>query len=149
VSQASDLLAAGTLILAVLAVLYSIWYPNVQAKLALTLPLQYEDARPALAEINHVRTQQTRPLFLASLAATLMFLPKAVGVVRGAVEDIVDHGLHAISDYEPIEATFVFVVVFTAFLAVQVLGLSKQLRTKHGERKPGTALPPPAPPVAS
>jgi hypothetical protein len=131
-SQTSDLLAAGSLILTVLAVLYSIWYPNMQAKLGLTLPDHKEDATPMLTEINEVLHHQTVPLLLASLVTTLIFLPKAVGVVSGAAEDLSDHGLHAVSDYDPIQATFLFVVVFTGFLAWQVLRLTLRLHAKLG-----------------
>jgi hypothetical protein len=136
VSEAGDLLAAGSLILTVLAVLYSIWYPNVQAKLAIVLPPHGEDATQQLAEIKDVLVGQTIPLFLASLAATLIFLPKTVGVIKGAISDLADHGLSAISNYDPIQTTFVFVVAFTGFLAWQAFGLSRKLHAKRSETSP-------------
>jgi hypothetical protein len=130
VTQASDLLAAGSLILTVLAVLYSIWYPNVQAKLSLVLPVQAEDAQPKLKEIRAVLTEQMIPLFIASLLTTIIFLPKAIGVLWGTVDDLSGHGFSAFSNYDPIQATFVFVVACTGFLAWQAFGLSKQLHKK-------------------
>lgn len=135
-TDTADLLAAGSLILTVLAVLYSIWYPEVQSTLAIALPVNYDDAVPLLTQIRKVRNQQTTPLFIASLATTLIFLPKAIGVLTGAIDDLADRGLKAISDYDPIQTTFVLVVIFTGFLAWQTLQLSRSLKTKYNSRKP-------------
>jgi hypothetical protein len=132
-SEAGDLLAAGSLILTVLTVLYSIWYPNAQEKLALVLPTHYQDAVQELTEIRQALVGQTIPLFIAALAATLIFLPRAIGVLVGSVGDLANHGLAAVSDYDPIQTTFVFVVAFTGFLAWQALGLSRKLHARRNE----------------
>jgi hypothetical protein len=60
----------------------------------------------------------------------LIFLPKAIGVIRATVDDFSDRGLHAISKYDPISATFVFVVVFTGFLTWQAFRQTRALQRK-------------------
>jgi hypothetical protein len=87
-SEAGNLLAAGSLILAVLAVLYSIWYPDAQSALNADLPPHYEDALPQLEQIRRVLEQEIVPLLATSLATTLIFLPKAIGVVIGTGNDL-------------------------------------------------------------
>src|SRR5207244_5933951 len=138
-----DLLAAASLILTVLTVLYSVWYPGALEALDLNLPEHYEDALPMLSDIRAVLRRQIIPLVMAATLATAIFLPKAIGVLRGTVDDLSDRGLHAFSDYDPIKATLVFVVAFTGFLAWQAFGLSLRLRTKLQSRQPEG--PPPAP----
>lgn len=135
-SEAGDLLAAGSLILTVLAVLYSIWYPDAQSALNADLPPHYEDALPQLEQIRRVLEQEIVPLLVTSLATTLIFLPKAVGVVIGTGNDLVGNFTRAVSDYDPVQATLVFVVVVTAFLCVRMACLSLQPRTKLRSRSP-------------
>jgi hypothetical protein len=135
-SEAGDLLAAGSLILAVLAVLYSIWYPDAQSALNTDLPSHYEDALPQLEQIRRVLKQEIVPLVVTSFVTTLIFLPKAIGVVIGTGDDLADNFTKAVSDYDPVQATLVFVVAVTAFLCVQMTCLSLQLRTKLRSRSP-------------
>jgi len=109
----------------------SVWYPSIDQARQVVLADHAADARPQVREITRVLRTQTEPLLVASLLTTCSLLPKALGVLRAAVDALANHGTGAVSDYNAVEATFVLVVIFTALLAVQAGSWTVELLKKR------------------
>ena len=73
----------------------SVWYPSIDQARQIVLADHEADARPQVREITRVLRTQTEPLLVASLLTTCSLLPKALGVLRGAVDALANHGTGA------------------------------------------------------
>ena len=117
----SDAITAAGLVLAVLAVLYTLWLPDVGAALAI-IPLPDEDDRgPQRAQVMRALLAKALPLGIATVAATLILLPRGIVIV----EEALAHG--GTWAYDDIKAMFVLTLALLVVLAIvacaQVYGL--------------------------
>jgi hypothetical protein len=123
-----DVLAAASLLLAIVAVLYSLWYSEIAATLDLEVPRHLEDAGPARRRTAEVLKTRALPLALSTLVLMLVFLPEAIHIVlhwsRGAYRRGV---LHAIRQYDPVSLALVLVVIAIGALAAYTLWLARRL----------------------
>jgi hypothetical protein len=130
-SPTTDLLGAGSFILAALAVLVTLWYPSIQRAREIKIADHKLDAEPQVREITRVLRTQSGPLLTASLLTTCALLPKAIGVIRGTVDALADRGLDAIPHYDAVQATFVLVVILIGLLTAQTFLWTLDLRRKR------------------
>src|SRR2546423_14179819 len=98
----TDLLAAETLLLAVVPVVYAVWYPKIEEALGTPRPRQMEQLQdePALQKRSRLRGAifaRTVPLLVASAILTLTFLPVAWSLAWAAGRDIVVRGLSSLA----------------------------------------------------
>lgn len=137
-SNPADLLAAASLLLAALAVLYSVWYSSIEDARTLKLPTKRDDAVKPVTQIQGVLHGRAYPLAIASCLATIIFVPEAITILVSTVNSFADHGLGAFGYYNPIEAALFVVTLGLAFLTIDSARLSMSLRKKVSK---GKALP--------
>ncbi|HEX6455412.1 MAG TPA: hypothetical protein VF009_02710 [Solirubrobacterales bacterium] len=138
-SSPADLLGAASLLLAALAVLYSVWYSTIEAAKELLLPKHRGDATQPLEYVETVLHGRAYPLALASGLSTLVFGPEAINIVITTSESFDHHGLGAFGFYDPIEAALLLVTIGLFVLTIHVLRLCAALRKKLDD---GAKLPP-------
>lgn len=130
----SDLLAAASLLLTVLAVLYGLWYPEMAATLAIRPALHLEDSVADRRAVKRVLTQRALPLAMGSLAVTVVFTPDAARILWDSVTQIRSVGW-SFARYDAVRAAFLLVTMLTGGLCihtgavtVSLVALSRRLR---------------------
>jgi hypothetical protein len=120
-----DLLSAASLLLAVVAVLFGLWYPAVANSLEIesNMPLTWEDGRRPRERLHDVKVTRAIPLAAAAGIVALIFLPESIRIVARSVLDFFRHGVFAFGDYDAVATSLVVVVVFGAVLAIYLLAL--------------------------
>lgn len=98
-----DLLSASSLLLAIIGVLYSVWYAEIRQARALDAGANIGVTRRRIEEIGTTFRSRALPLFLATLLVAAILAVPAYRVTRGWV--VTPH-------YDPIEACFIGVYVF-------------------------------------
>jgi len=130
-----DVLSAASLLLTILAVLYSLWYSEIAAILEIRVPAHLEDASGDRRRVGNVLKTRALPLVLAAFLLTVVFLPEAVHLVVRWIRHAYNRGIwYAIRQYDPVSLALVLVVVgmgalttYTGWLARRLLRLRRRL----------------------
>src|SRR6516164_835382 len=101
-----DLLAAGSLLLTVVTILYSIWYPEISAATATKVDDLPANNKAAYLECRNVLWWKTIPLCVIATALCLINLPDALKILFYAISQI-SSVRHA--HYSAVNTTFVIV----------------------------------------
>ncbi len=123
----SDLLAAASLLLTVITILYSLWYPEVSDGINCLVADQPLNNKDNYEKYRKLLLWKTIPL---SAFASLIFLINAwdaFSIVRYAIEQY-----HAASPppYSAVRTAFVLVVIILAFLAIHTITATIRLGRK-------------------
>jgi hypothetical protein len=133
----TDLLAAASLLLTVVTILYSIWYPEVSEALKLPIdphPLNNKDAH---SKCRGLLIGKVIPLAIVATALCVINLPDAWQIVTDAVAQL---GQPVHSGYSAVRTAFVVVEVVLAFLAAHTVWTVKTLRRHVIKLDPGRSL---------
>ncbi len=130
-----NVLGAASLLLAILAVLFSLWYADIAAALRVEIPTHTEDAGPQRRQVIAAIRTRAAPLALASLVLLVVFTPEALQLIIRWGRNVDQHGLwREVKAYDPVKLSIVIVVVFLAaltayagWLAVELLRLRRRL----------------------
>ena len=123
-----DILSAASLLLAILAVLYSLWYSDIASALRIAVPRHREDAAAERRQVGDALRTRALPLGIAAALLVLVFLPEAIHISTLWVSRASDHGLwNAIRDYDPVSLSLVLVVIAMLALAAYTAWLARQL----------------------
>jgi len=107
-AAAGDILAAASLLLAILAVLFSLWFGDIGAALGVEIPTHLEDAGPQRRQVSEAITTRAAPLAIAALALLLVFLPEACRIIIHWGQHVHDRGLwQGVKSYDPVELSIV------------------------------------------
>ncbi|WP_018075968.1 hypothetical protein [Novosphingobium nitrogenifigens] len=119
-----DAISAASLVLAVLAALYTLWLPAVSAALAITPADDKEDRGPQRAQVVTALFTKALPLAGATLAATLILLPRGIAIVVEAWMRWREWG------FDDVKGFFVLTLSLMLLLALvssmQLIGLLKK-----------------------
>jgi hypothetical protein len=134
----SDLLSAASLLLAVIAVLYGLWYPELLKALDTPIAKFREDR---LSDRNVVRAalaHKSRPLMVASVGMAAVFLPDTFGVLYNTWFELLSHRLAAIRQYDAVQTSFVVVEMVLLGLAVHLVRTHRRLHELLKSLKAGS-----------
>jgi len=124
----ADVLSAGSLLLAVLAVLFGLWYSDIAAALQVEVPTHLEDAGRQRRQVADAIKTRAAPLAAAAATLLAIFLPEAIRLTSHWVQRAYDNGLwNAVRSYDPVELSIVAVVLFLAVLTAYTLSLIPRL----------------------
>ena len=131
-SSVSDVVQAASLVVAALAIVYSLWYPELQHALKIKLEDKKEDRKPQREEILGVILRRAVPLLIAAAAVTAIFFKPALDVAEHALDRVRDDGWDdAWADYDAVRASLVALVVAGAALMVHVAWMAGCLFVKR------------------
>jgi hypothetical protein len=123
----SDLLSAASLLLAVLGVLYGLWYPEIIAALDRKVPDFAEDCKGPYRHVSSVLYGRALPLTVAALGVSLIFLPDALKAVRDTILGYQVQGVACIRSYSAVYTAFCFVVAMSMAIAIHLAFFSAKL----------------------
>lgn len=129
----SDLLSAASLFLAVIGLLYSVWYGEITKALALGVPKHQDDRGPAIDGTRTIYRTRALPLALASITLAVVLVPDLISVVGTTLNAIAREGVSAISLFDAVRALFCAVAVTSVSLAVHTSRLAWRVRSRWKE----------------
>jgi hypothetical protein len=109
-----DLLSAASLLMTVIAILYSLWHNDLEAGLKI-YPGRPADNRPSERKIFALITTKAFPLAAMAWATSLVFMPQAISLSISSIRHWAD--LHGDGyRYNAVSTAFCLVVVFSLIL---------------------------------
>lgn len=123
-----DLLSAASLLLAVLGMLYSLWYPEIQKALDLKLPKFEEDRVEPYKVILETFWTRSLPLAALALVDSLIFMPDTIKVMYKIYTQVMTSNASIFfRDYDSVGIAFCAVEIITIGIGIHVLLLSYRL----------------------
>jgi hypothetical protein len=127
----SDLLSASSLLLAIAAILFSLWHPEITSALKIIPENHKEDNVGARAVVTSVIVSKALPVAVVSLAVTLIFLPDAIRLTKESFEIFQKIGYSVVKNYDAVRTAYCFVTLLSAVLALYVWVLLGKLFFLH------------------
>jgi len=123
----SDLLASASLLLAIVTVMYGLWYPEIIAALNENIPAHDGAKFGPYKEILNIIKYRAIPLAGASCLVALVFLPEAFKITWHSLLSYMHDFLGTLLSYNAITTSFVLVDVIAILLAVHLTLLTFRL----------------------
>jgi hypothetical protein len=120
-----DLLSAASLLVTLIALLYSTWYGEMTQALEIRIARFRLDREPDVATARRVLLTRAVPLALAAIALVAVLAPPAATVVRDAITQ------SAGDEYDGVKACFVLVWIIAVGLAAATLQRGLSLLTHY------------------
>ena len=114
----SDLLAASSLLATVIAILFSLWYPELTSALALVAAPKKEDNVAKRQHVHAVLLSKAIPLMIFAVLVALVFIPDCIKILLEAGSQFLRYGTAAIHNYDSVRTAFLLVVFASAYLAI-------------------------------
>lgn len=123
----SDLLSAASLLMAVIAILYSLWYPELTEQLNISPKPHKEDNVAACHSVKNALIKKATPLSALALLIAIIFLPDAMKILCDAISTYQSYGIKAASRYNAVKMAYLLVSVASIALALYITTLSINL----------------------
>jgi hypothetical protein len=123
----SDAVSAASLVLAVLAALYSLWLGDVNAALAIIPKPDRDDRTPQRKQATAVLLTKALPLMVATVSAALILGPRSVAILG----EVYEH--HADRQFDDVKALFVLTSALLGVLAIVAAVQTAGLLGKRSE----------------
>lgn len=123
----SDAISAASLVLAVLAALYTLWLPAVTAALDLKPAPDPDDRDPQRAKIMSAVITKAMPLSLAATASIAILAPRGAAIIV----EIWHH--HAEWSFDDVKAMFILTLALMLLLTIVSVMQLIRLVAKHVE----------------
>lgn len=123
----SDLLSASSLLMAIAAILFSLWYLEITKALEI-IPKDYkEDNVAARATVSSVLLSKALPVAVMALIIAAIFLPDTIKLIGESLNTYHESGLTAIKKYNAVKTAYCFVTLLSLTLAFYMWVLVIQL----------------------
>lgn len=123
----SDLLSSASLLLAVLGVLYGLWYPEIIGALEVEIPDYSDDRKYPYLKITAVLFGRAIPLTIAGIGISIIFLPDALNIINYSIRNYQLIGFAALMHYNAVNTAFCFVVTLSFAIAIHLTIFSVKL----------------------
>lgn len=123
-----DLLAAVSLILAMIGVVYSVWYPMIAETLRISVPDHLKDAENQRRRVRHTLNARALPLAFASSALAIILLPEAWCVIKSTILAVLRPEPGVIYEYDAVAACLLLVMALAIGFAVHLVIEVRELR---------------------
>lgn len=123
----SDKLSAASLLLTAVAIIYSLWYPEISGALKIVPKPHKPDNRADFKQVGRIFVTRSLPLFLISIVLVAIFAPDSIQIMARTLQSLVSAKSRAHSRYDAVTACFLAVNVLTLFLTAHLLFLSVRL----------------------
>lgn len=123
----SDLLSASSLLMAIAAILFSLWYAEIAKALEILPKTHKEDNVAAKQAVTSVLLSKALPVAMMALAVAFIFLPDALKLASESVRAFEQSGIAALGNYDAVRTAYCFVTVLSAVLATYMWVLVAKL----------------------
>ncbi len=101
----NDVLSAMSAVITFIAILYALWYDDIEKVITTRLPPSNEDAKELKRKNFKVLLYKALPLFIVSAIFFLMFLPNSVEILLSSIK-VIQAGNYV---YDSTNAAIVFI----------------------------------------
>lgn len=129
----SDLLSSASLLIAIVTVLYGVWFPEINKGINEIKPDVNRNCDD-IAELTGIIRYRALPIAVASVGLTLVFLKDAVMIVRNSLTLAGSLG-DRIIDYDAVSTAFVLVESICLFFSVHIIVQCFRLRSNLNKLK--------------
>jgi hypothetical protein len=123
----NDLLSALSLLLAVIGVLYGLWYREILDVIGTPVPDHPENRRGPYLKVKEILLSRALPLSVASASVALVFLPPSIALISESISQYSRLGGRNLAHYDPIGTAFCLVELFVISFAVHSASLVGRL----------------------
>lgn len=128
----ADILSSASLILAVIALLFTIWQPDIQKAKDFDEESHYPDIKKNHEKLKQVLWGQAIPLAVGASLMMIIFLPESVNLIISSINIIVAMGfVNSLSTYNVILAAFLIVEIGFLFLMIHLWYMAYGLIKKN------------------
>lgn len=114
-----DLLSSASLLIAIVTVLYGVWYSEIKRGIKEIKPATLRNC-DHISEVTGIILTRALPLAVASVGLTLIFLKDAIIIVRNSLP--LAGGLRdRILNYDAVRTAFVSVEAICLFLSIHII----------------------------
>lgn len=114
-------------IFTVVAILYGLWYSEIDRSSKTELPRHEEDRKPIQDEIRCVRNSKGIPLLVVNLTMGVIFLPDVVSTVHAGISTFLAGGSY---EYDSLVAAFLFIMLLSAILDATLISDIRRMSRK-------------------
>lgn len=118
----SDLLSASSLLMAIAAILFSLWYADISKALEIEPKNHSEDNVAAKKAVTAILLSKALPVAIMALTVTLIFLPDAIKITKQSLIIYVSNDFDLVK-YDAVRAAYCFVTLLSAVLSIYMWGL--------------------------
>lgn len=112
----SDLLSASSLLMAIAAILFSLWYGDISKALEISPKVHREDNVGAKKSVSNTIYSKALPVAIMALLVALIFLPDAIRITKESLSVYFSNEPDAFQ-YEAVKTAYCFVTLLSAALA--------------------------------
>ncbi|MGH2489271.1 MAG: hypothetical protein ACRDFR_06625 [Candidatus Limnocylindria bacterium] len=123
-----DVLGAASLLTAVIALLYSLWYPEIRRAIEARRRPQLADRGPEIRLVRSTLVTKAIPLIVATVLQMLVFGPDAIVVIANSLQAALESP--GAASYDSVQAAFLAVYVLSVILAMIAAAAAWQLWRK-------------------
>lgn len=123
----SDLLSASSLLMAISAILFSLWYAEIAKALEIAPKTHREDNIASLRHVRNTLLSKAMPVALMAFFVALIFIPDAVKLIYESIAEYDKLGLAAIKNYDAVRTAYCFVTLLSTVLAAYMVVLAGRL----------------------
>ncbi len=116
-----DLLSAASLLLAVVGILYGLWYGEIEFALGIKPSQHSQDNMAKLGTVSSTLAKRAVPLAIAASLVSMIFLPDAIRLILLSSNNYLTKGPSAFKDYGAVETAFCVVIIFTSSISMDVI----------------------------
>lgn len=121
-----DLLSSASLLLAAVAMVFSVWYPEIKSLSDAAIPRH--DRAPHRRKLSILFWTRALPLTLASLCVAAIYFPEFITIFRRSYGAHFSSGVNNIFRYDAVATAFILVVLLTTGLSFFLLYYTIYLR---------------------
>lgn len=123
----SDILSALSLLFAVLGLLYSAWYSELNSAMKENIPKFKEDRRPILEKVQSVFYSKSLPLSISALIISLIILPDFIKIIIEISCVVQKNGISSVKYYDSVKTLFFFTFILLIVFTVHLINISRKL----------------------
>lgn len=114
----SDLLSASSLLMAIAAILFSLWYPEIVKALEISPKKHSADNVASRNFVSSVLFSKALPVAIMAIVVALIFLPDAFKLVKQSYNTFQHLGLSSLENYDAVRTAYCFVTFLSVVLAI-------------------------------
>lgn len=127
-----DLLSASSLLIAIAAILFSLWYVEITKVLEIVPKTYREDNVGARKTVSSALLTKAMPVAVMALLIALIFLPDTVGLIKEAWRAYQESGIAALEQYDAVKMAYCFVTILAIVLTIYMWLLVARLWALRG-----------------
>lgn len=122
-----DLLSASSLLMAIAAILFSLWYAEIAKALEIVPKQHREDNVAAIKAVTSILLVKALPVAIMALTIALIFTPDAFKIAKESFLVYEQSGYEALEKYDAVRTAYCFVTILSAVLAIYIWVLVAKL----------------------